>query len=803
MATEERAANTHHQTTLSRTRIANRDHHNNINSINDNGGQDDQPNLRVAGSVTPTPQYPSQREVQRHAETPNAEPPRTETLPPDVTWQKDNGHDALNAKGHGEDEHDDMEDDMEGEDMNNENLAQDNDGSEVSKDDDHPERGGNEGDEAAAEEENITNVRRKRNAEDINDPESKEESSSHSRRKRQRRREKRARDKLFQDCISVEIPLECTADLTVALRHTRKKRIAALLKAYPSLRVVGDMAVTPKNNNSNNTASGEDHTKTNQQEEDTSTPVVDKEKKVPYGSNNRNNYSSVIDYLEAKYVKGVMIDDDEDADGDNGGSAHNDGDDKGSVYSESSFLDDTDLQRDVAEQVLANSTTTKMELIDDSEFFVNVGALEVEESELTQQQYDPLRDVDDPKMMGSKGRKKPGRKPGTKRSPPVKVKKPLPSTKTATKTGTKPDGKTTPAPKAAMKTTLATMNASSCDEATSHSSKKMAPSKNTSNIGAKKKPISSSGSLSSGGSPKKKPKLNQVTDMVPDQITKSSEKPEPGESTQQKQEYKHLAKVEADRKASMEAKYRNVVSMIAKEDLPRRKTKDKVALTCPPDKKPGDPILFQNPHMPGQRLKVKIPKNTAPGATFRVTVPVPPEPEEKEDGTPMDHNKWTREFYEALSDYAYHFDNWIDAITDHKLAQGEEYPGHFEKRKKFDDMVSDFPNDLKTPIDKAYLQKILRRARQNKHKRDKTAKRLQEEEMQKAASVVSTAGKLAPSTKGTTDELEDKDNTDVKEESNLKSSEGRTTQHQTVRKVTLPLYGLQFGTKLFQTTDFP
>jgi hypothetical protein len=55
-----------------------------------------------------------------------------------------------------------------------------------------------------------------------------------------------------------------------------------------------------------------------------------------------------------------------------------------------------------------------------------------------------------------------------------------------------------------------------------------------------------------------------------------------------------------------------------------------------------------------------------------------------------------------------------------------EFAPHFEKRKKFDAFLEDpnVPQNLKTPItDKAYLQKILRRARQNKHKREMTAMR--------------------------------------------------------------------------------
>ena len=75
----------------------------------------------------------------------------------------------------------------------------------------------------------------------------------------------------------------------------------------------------------------------------------------------------------------------------------------GSLFSGGSFLDDRDLQRDVAEQVMANTTMTKLELEeDDTDFFVNVGNLEVEDNEYGDH-YDPLQDKDN---QTSKKRKK-------------------------------------------------------------------------------------------------------------------------------------------------------------------------------------------------------------------------------------------------------------------------------------------------------------------------------------------------------------------------------------------------------------
>jgi len=540
--------------------------------------------------------------------------------------------------------------------------------------------------------------------------------------RRQERREERQRRKLFQDCISISIPLDYTADLGVAVRHTRQKRILALWQAFPQLRPAKEKEDLKKkeiNGDKNEEKeeeeeSGKEDTGGETTGDEAKGSGVGKKRALDSIGSNRNNYSSIVDYLESKYVKGVMIDEDD------GGDRKYDDDDKGSVYSESSFLDDTDLQRDVAEQVLANSTTTKMELVDDNEFFVNVGNLEVEETELTREQYDPLKDVDPSKLKKKKAassakkdggvRKKPGPKPGTKKPAPTVAKK-TPAAATATKKLTSSKPKAPPSPK-----------------------NKGAASVTT--TGSKKKAPSSTSSVGSGPAPKKKAKTSHDgTAAEPNSKSTTSTKAKSAPTTAKKKaEIKKLLKTEADRKSVMEKTYRILVGMIPQEDLPRRKTKEKVALTCPAERKPGDTILFENPHVKGQRLKVKIPKKTKPGDTFRVTVPVP---QEDEGDSPPDHNKWTRDFYEVLSEYAYHFDAWIDSVSERHMSQGEEYPGHFEKRKKFDKLTGEFPKELKTPIDKSYLQKILRRARQNKHKRDKTAQRLkqEEEEQQKARAI--------------------------------------------------------------------
>jgi hypothetical protein len=477
--------------------------------------------------------------------------------------------------------------------------------------------------------------------------------------------------KLFQDAVCIRIPLNVTADLGVAVRQTREKRMMALHQSFPLLKPVVLLSqqspVTTKtaaekaaaaegkeqNNDNEDGVKGEATTDKEEEADAKKKKQIKRLKHVPQP----HEYGSIVDYLEAKYVQGVMVDDE-------GGDENDDDDDddddegQGSVYSQDSFFDDTDLQRTVAEQVLAHSTTTKLELQDDDQFFVNVGNLEVEETDLTQEQYDPLEDTNE-KSPTKRKRKKPA----------------APSDKTKKANGTKK-----------LKTSSSTTST-----------------------------VTAAGSKPSAAlsSPGKKAKV-----VAPkDENEKPNKKTSAAGTTA---DLEKLKLVSAKRKRRMEKYYKQLMAMIktaSNEELPRKKTKERVAITCPPDKKPGDQIMFANPHVPGQRLKVKIPKNASPGSTFKVTVPVADIA--ADDDT--DYNKFSREFYDTLDDYARAYDNWCDAEQDFRKASGDkEFAGHLEKRKKFDELIAEFPTDLKTIVDKAYIQKILRRARQNKHKRERT-----------------------------------------------------------------------------------
>lgn len=76
-----------------------------------------------------------------------------------------------------------------------------------------------------------------------------------------------------------------------------------------------------------------------------------------------------------------------------------------------------------------------------------------------------------------------------------------------------------------------------------------------------------------------------------------------------------------------------------------------------------------------------------------------------------------------LGDYSTAFDDWCAAEEAHNASLPEnkrkEYKINAEKMKKFDDMISEFPKKLATPIDAAYLRAAVRRVKSNKARQEK------------------------------------------------------------------------------------
>ena len=492
--------------------------------------------------------------------------------------------------------------------------------------------------------------------------------------------------KLFQDSIVVNIPIDVTADLGIAIKRTREKRIQALYENFPALKKEEahqeDKEVLDSEDDEENKGKGNDNDNDNKGNKikettgdrttttttTTTTNTTTKEKKERTNSRapQRNQYGNVLDYLEAKYVRGVMLQDEDDVDDDENGNDDDDDDDdeKRSVYdSESSFLDDSLLKRHVAEQVLTQATHTKLELEhDDNAFFVNVGALEVEDHELMD--YDPLLEEEEKSTK-----------------------------KTKRKRLTSPDTNATVSSKSTKQQSAKKDAADTIDRDTVMV-----------HTGTKK-----AGQKTSGEATNKKKVAVEITRVMQEQIDA-------------------LKKRAVDLKQKSDKTFEDTCAAIRRmtdKELPRKKKSEKVSIVVPEGKNPGDDITFANPHVPGQKLRVKVPKNGTPGSKFVVSVPVP-----VKENPDVDNNKWTREAQDLLDDFSHIYDDWCHAEAAWREADPtatKKFQLHHERMNKFDRILAVFPKDLVTPIDGTYLRKVVRRARQNKHKRSKTALRFEED----------------------------------------------------------------------------
>lgn len=209
------------------------------------------------------------------------------------------------------------------------------------------------------------------------------------------------------DSMIVHIPIDVTADLGIAMKRVRAKRIAKYKQLFSNSipveeKVSGGEEGEKEEQETLENSAGNGHKtkdlmlkKTDQ--DDLNLEIVGSEVR-------RDQFSSMVDYLEAKYARGIMIHDLDERirkkkkqnSGGDDLSVLSDSE-AGSCYSEDSdnFIDDSDLRTDIAHQILASSAfgTTKIEAeaartkaqddesigADDHAFFVNVGDLEMED----------------------------------------------------------------------------------------------------------------------------------------------------------------------------------------------------------------------------------------------------------------------------------------------------------------------------------------------------------------------------------------------------------------------------------------
>ena len=225
-----------------------------------------------------------------------------------------------------------------------------------------------------------------------------------------------------KDTILISIPLHVTADLGVAIRRTRRKREGRIKRWLAE--ETGEHAESKKQ-----PAPAESAKQKEDKDEEGGDSDDDVERDLESDEDvdmiKKSQYGSVLDYLEAKYVRGISIADynsqgervkkkqkqpkaSEGSDEEEGKENYDsDQDNNRSVYGDDGFIDDSLLQEEVADQVFASDSygKTKIEMeakrkrkekteykeereeddfsaaasdFDDG-FFVNIGDLEMEE----------------------------------------------------------------------------------------------------------------------------------------------------------------------------------------------------------------------------------------------------------------------------------------------------------------------------------------------------------------------------------------------------------------------------------------
>lgn len=225
-------------------------------------------------------------------------------------------------------------------------------------------------------------------------------------------------------------------------------------------------------------------------------------------------------------------------------------------------------------------------------------------------------------------------------------------------------------------------------------------------------------------------------------------------------------------------------------------------------------FFIRNPHIPGQRLKVQVPKDTIPGGTFKVTVPLPEDPDDPEDEEGLlDKNKFSRDMQELLDTFCRIYDDWCDA-------QGRIQPDfavHAEKRQKFEMLAKEFPDNMVTPVDATYLKKVVRRARQNRQKRSKTAAARQQQLLHVGGGSVSSGGVNSNNNNNNNANIKEDDGEDDPTEDSPPASDSKkktkgpyygdpdqdnwTTS--TKIPIAVPDRGTVFATHVFDVNDFP
>lgn len=171
-------------------------------------------------------------------------------------------------------------------------------------------------------------------------------------------------------------------------------------------------------------------------------------------------------------------------------------------------------------------------------------------------------------------------------------------------------------------------------------------------------------------------------------------------------------------------------------------------------------------------MRVQVPKDCAPGKTFKVTVPVKA-PED--DG--VDHNKFPAELKDLIDDFARAYDDWCRA----QVVIEPHFKVFKEKQAKYDKLAKEFPSTLLTKVDPDYLKKMVRRIRQYKIKKRKKAQDQLERQQQL--------------------EQRAKEEQEASSEESEESDEEQETP-EVQQTINIPSAGIEFPTLTFSEEDF-
>ena len=164
----------------------------------------------------------------------------------------------------------------------------------------------------------------------------------------------------------------------------------------------------------------------------------------------------------------------------------------------------------------------------------------------------------------------------------------------------------------------------------------------------------------------------------------------------------------------------------------------------------------------------------------------------KQPENPKDGNRLPRSLQEALDVFGKAYDEWCTAQS----KVDSSFETFKEKQGKFEKLAAIFPDNLITPINAPYLKQVVRRARQNKYKRAKTAAAKDEKVQEMLQKYESMPVRKNPDE---TEEEETSEKEEIEKEESEEEEEEPELPPKKFRTINLPTAGTVFmRTKLFR-----